>query len=137
MSEIYNKAAPVHAWLGEHSVDSEIPFQYAEEFRYKPVPVDFRRDGSWRTNVFGPAFAKIFLRPYFRRLWIVQELILAKEIFLVAGNDTMELDCFMEAADSWSMRSWSQGGKLMTDGIRTLEKVIRDRTGSGPAAAAA
>jgi Heterokaryon incompatibility protein (HET) len=37
MGEIYSNAASIHAWLGEHSIDSEIPFQFALELRYNLV----------------------------------------------------------------------------------------------------
>jgi hypothetical protein len=128
----YSNAASVHAWLGEHSIDSEIPFQFALELRYNLVQVvreDSKVYNSWRNNVFGPAFGTIFVRPYWRRLWIVQELILAKEIFLVYGTDILDLDCFIKAARFWDIYiNWDLDNHLMTDGTRTFEKIFRDRT---------
>jgi hypothetical protein len=40
------------------------------------------------------AFQDVFSRPWFRRLWVLQEAVLVKRAILVLGNEHCELDSF-------------------------------------------
>jgi len=82
MHEIYGRAWSVVIWLGEetHSSDTAVDLiakvaKDKEEYEY-----EYRRDGSTMESKFGAAdwvsLLSLFDWPYWRRVWVVQELAL-------------------------------------------------------------
>jgi hypothetical protein len=73
MSEIYSQACQVRVWLGN---------EYEEALRNLGRNVELDRSAL-------DAFAKA---PYWRRLWVLQEFELAREVVLMAGASVMDSD---------------------------------------------
>ena len=86
MADIYSRAACVLAWLGESADDSDWLFEFLNNIQY-PVKVDqiFRGD-SFRFLLALERFTK---RVYWSRIWIVQELVLAREVELICGASNL------------------------------------------------
>jgi hypothetical protein len=95
MGAIYRKAELTVAWLGEESGSSPRAFQVihhlAEE---QSTPMISPGDGAQKKNVSYPdrdpedclAIIKLLGRPYWRRIWIIQELALSREVMLLCGS---------------------------------------------------
>ncbi|KIW89714.1 uncharacterized protein Z519_09870 [Cladophialophora bantiana CBS 173.52] len=104
MQDIFRSAVHVYAWLGQGDSESSLAIQALrnisasfgaeEEVSRSPgrdeiPPVE---DSSW------VAISKLFRRKWFRRVWIVQEVILASQLTLVCGDDRIPWRQFYDAA---------------------------------------
>lgn len=110
---IFRSARKVPVWVGEHASNSEVLFQDP------PGPQsqqDFSLGESLKRIL---AWGDFIERPYWTRLWIVQEVCLAKEVIIHCGHSSA----------SWAqlityrfmrMGSFSgfENGELVWDGIR-------------------
>ncbi|KIW86736.1 uncharacterized protein Z519_12649 [Cladophialophora bantiana CBS 173.52] len=106
MRRIYAQASTVYAWLGDGSKDEQEmvssmssvveAFHRAESIN--PVRgQDALENDSGCVSVlpspasgFWSAFGRIIHRPWFRRLWVLQEVLLAREIRLDCGPATVD-----------------------------------------------
>lgn len=85
MGDIYLQAEYVIAWLGPSADESRVAMRCLKEagclsmweFRLEPQELD--------------ALVAFFNRPYWQRLWIVQEFILPKKILLLCGHSLITL----------------------------------------------
>jgi heterokaryon incompatibility protein (HET) len=112
MGDIYSTAKEVSVWLGKASEDSHLVFEYLtrlaewarwqrenealtkeEKTQRKP---ELRRDELI-------ALYKLFCRPYWSRVWVCQELFLAKHLLLCCGNQS-----YPEFTISTDMPCWHQ-----------------------------
>lgn len=95
MSDIYRFADTVYAWLGENKGDERaIVFRImdmAHRFGLAPQP--------WETNltqlfersteefdIFAQDIIKLLSRPWFNRIWVIQEVCLPAKPLLLAGG---------------------------------------------------
>lgn len=90
MPDIYSMADRVVAFLGEASDDSDLGMDLVLDdwnsiFRNNRTPV-----GSLQRK----AIDGILERAYFQRVWIVQELLLAKEVQILLGNKAVDWRAF-------------------------------------------
>lgn len=85
MGEIYRGAHQVYAWLG---VETEWTAHGMRVLRY--LQHGHRKHERPFKEMMSPDLIRglddIFQRPYFRRLWIVQEIALANEVVLICGS---------------------------------------------------
>jgi hypothetical protein len=107
MREIYSRAACVVAWVGREEHDSDTLFASMDFISDLLSKVDrptstftldegllspeYTLDGyllSPENTVFWNAISRLSLRPWFRRLWVFQEIILAKELMILCGSKT-------------------------------------------------
>lgn len=105
MGKIYAKATKVVAWLGLPSDDSEIAMRYFQE------AADRRRYGIVGGNAIMSAesLSRLFARPYWQRMWIVQELAKAKEVEIWCGSDHVSWSDMAEM----DPLQWLQGRERM------------------------
>jgi len=92
MGTIFTLAEPVRVWLGDASKEEEQAFQYLAD-----LSEHLAKNGVFRddTGMPGPKdqiwlyWSQIILRPWFARLWIVQEsLVSAGKLIVTLGNRT-------------------------------------------------
>lgn len=85
MSSIYADASCVVAWLGAASADSDLAITYLHNIdeRRMWVPVTFLEETSPQVR---NSLAALFARPYWSRLWIIQEVVLARKVELLCGS---------------------------------------------------
>jgi hypothetical protein len=106
MGEVYAKAASVIAWLGEESNDSNLAFDALDA-----LPTDSLQHWDPQENVklditalepkCTSAIRSLFLRPWWRRIWTVQESILGPAMSLVCGKRQVTVDTLYSVASSY------------------------------------
>ncbi|KAH8744240.1 heterokaryon incompatibility protein-domain-containing protein, partial [Hyaloscypha sp. PMI_1271] len=78
MGDIYRKAESVIAWLGEKGEESGLAFSSLKGLAiYGYYEIGLARAAS--------ALASLLERPYWRRIWIVQEFLLARTVIVHCG----------------------------------------------------
>ncbi|KAB2104996.1 hypothetical protein AG0111_0g7160 [Alternaria gaisen] len=89
MGDIYRNAKCVLAWLGPAADDSDAYFDYLESLATAEGDEKKRIEEAGKRAV-------VFLnkRPYWRRAWIKQELILAKDITIYCGSRSHTTESF-------------------------------------------
>lgn len=81
MRKIYNGAASVLIWLGDEVDESSMAFELIPRLS-RTVGTDI---GSWTAKE-RRALEALLSRPWFGRMWILQELGEASSAFLVCGD---------------------------------------------------
>ena len=100
MKEIYENASQVLVWLGPEADDSARAFK---ALKRKPSleeqeDSDYMESLDWEEDWQG--LLKLCLREYWSRVWIVQEVLLARDINIYCGNDSMSWDALGEFFES-------------------------------------
>jgi hypothetical protein len=93
MSRIYSQADLVLSWLGHEAEDGSLALSYI-------APGSYRLEDSHRDAVYA-----LCRRPYWKRLWIVQETMLAKDIILLCGQTLrtwLEFEKILSRAGYWT-----------------------------------
>ncbi|KAG6363802.1 hypothetical protein INS49_008905 [Diaporthe citri] len=80
MPRIYKSAVRTFACVGEASRESELVLRNLSEGIWTPP------------HLLGPFFA----RPYFSRVWVVQEVALSKSVIMMCGDTAVEWTGFMQ-----------------------------------------
>ena len=101
MSDIYSKATSVVAWLGDGSEKPNSHTKWLAEGGYDKFENTYDAACVWRDTAEIAAFTYVLHNKYFRRLWIVQEFILAKQIRILVKDvwlvdDTRRPECQSE-----------------------------------------
>lgn len=112
MGSIYKNASAVLAWLGPAADESDLVFDYFDNQGLKTEPIInnpesqqpsttwnldnslSNRQNSLEDKSLQQAFATLIRRPYWRRAWIKQELILAKDITIYCGSRSRDWNLF-------------------------------------------
>ncbi|KAK4224080.1 heterokaryon incompatibility protein-domain-containing protein [Podospora fimiseda] len=117
MGKIYASAAAVQIWLGDSiGVESEVGkacklIEYILEDTYKPERSRWHEDSGepftaddprWKGVNWG-ALSQFLGRAWFSRIWVVQEIINAKEAWMHVSNVVIKWDFFAEILD-WMRR---------------------------------
>ena len=129
MRLIYNRADLVIAWLGPEDQYTAAAFQLVQSIFAEHVSPDVSLDAEpeaiWdkqQMDAMGlprfPSFpwealARLFERPYFRRTWVVQEVVVASDIIIRCGSFAL----------SWEYVEYIARSLLATGWIRALKKV--------------
>lgn len=95
MGNIYKKADIVIMWLGEEEDDSDIAMNFLEIFKDELLSRSGDSGFMMRDTAFDRtwvAVGKLFQRPYWGRLWIIQEAILARNPVLCCGAGSCAWD---------------------------------------------
>jgi Heterokaryon incompatibility protein (HET) len=100
MCDIYSQASSVIVWLGEASGEAELAFDILAvpkrlEITKGLQQPDLRRH---RSNRQWKSLKRLFNRPYWSRVWIIQEFVRAKSIIvwyfqLLANKSTFQNIC--------------------------------------------
>ncbi len=105
MHRMYHLAECVVIWLGEHSEDSRLAIHQLEMISNSD-PEDCvsqlrNTTGINRHLPMGPRFGKpidgFFLRPWWSRVWVMQEVIWASKIIVVCGDQELSWDMLLSA----------------------------------------
>ncbi|KAH7088044.1 heterokaryon incompatibility protein-domain-containing protein [Paraphoma chrysanthemicola] len=106
MSKIYKQARQVIGWLGNHDNDSNLAFNlFITGFEWRRAADALIETGHMRSmeDLFAPnrrlvqAAALLVQRPWFQRLWIVQEVTLTSTLELHCGYSSIPGDVFFKA----------------------------------------
>lgn len=90
MKRIYSMASNVYIWLGPDSENSRLAMEFLAKEGTKPLrrQVDDYRP-IWDRKE-GKAIRDLFERPYWTRMWIVQEIIHANRLTVWCGSQRVE-----------------------------------------------
>lgn len=90
MKQIYSMASNVYIWLGCESENSRLAMQFLAKEGAKPLD---RQMGDyrpiWNTEE-GEAIRDLCERPYWRRMWIIQEIIHANRLTVWCGSQRLD-----------------------------------------------
>ncbi|KAF2020197.1 HET-domain-containing protein [Aaosphaeria arxii CBS 175.79] len=91
MKDIYRLAAEVYIWLGKGADNSDLAMTWlAKKATRKLRP----RGPSGYSNIWsmeeGKALVRLCERPYWRRMWIIQEVLHANNITLLCGSKSVK-----------------------------------------------
>jgi hypothetical protein len=106
MGEVYTKAASVIAWLGEESNDSNLAFDALNALPTDGLQHwDPQKNAKLDMTALEPkctsAIRSLFLRPWWRRIWTVQESILGPAMSLICGKRQVNADTSCSVAFSY------------------------------------
>jgi hypothetical protein len=91
MSTIYSQATQVLIYLGEASVDSDLALEFVEDIG-RPAPRSFLL-GTKPTRLI-QALINLFRRPWFARVWVIQEAHLSRNATVHCGQTTLKWSSF-------------------------------------------
>ncbi|KAE9365613.1 HET-domain-containing protein [Stipitochalara longipes BDJ] len=120
MDKIYHRATKVLVWLGEAADDSHLLFGHE-------IPRDDwgLEWGGRRDRRYAEAMLALDSRPYWRRVWIIQEVLLARSLDLLCGTKRMSLDEYRRTFRSLLNKL----GKLTGDGMDILQRRLGESPG--------
>lgn len=99
MGQIYMAADSVYAWLGGETLESERIFDFIHHAK------DLRARGTPYREIYNSnpealyALTDLIARPYWTRLWIIQDIVLAKRLWLFCGPRFIAWDDFLFALE--------------------------------------
>lgn len=98
LRDTFQRAKNVIVWLGEDTGDANNAFEILRAIDpSSSSSMDIRRlINADRHNALG----KLLARSWFRRIWIVQELICAQKAIITCGNHEMEWEIFLDIAST-------------------------------------
>jgi hypothetical protein len=127
MAEIYRNARSVNIWLGLSNEHSTVGM---EILSFLASNANFHIDQPW--TQYAPELSlaglnDILHRPYFRRIWVVQEVVVAKHLRMIVGRQSFEW--FSAAAGRYLTRlkfaeispRWEQVGLAAVDMTPLIE----------------
>lgn len=94
MADIYTRAVKVVVWLGPSHHDSDLAIGFARSCGSKEHTLSSQLPLDGKTAV---AFRALCYRPYWTRLWVYQELMLARQAELWCGAQMIGWETFMSS----------------------------------------
>jgi hypothetical protein len=117
MSTIYSTANAVLVWLGEADETSDAALDHLRRYTDKNEAAEEFRYG-WANY---KSLENVFQRTYWFRLWIVQEILLAQQVWVMCGTRTVGWNCIMLCFQA--MRQ-GQGGRMGPTAPASLQSLI-------------
>jgi hypothetical protein len=104
MPATYSDAAEVYAWIGPSTAGTDMTMCHIDERFHAPSSTrterKLRRKESWRKfPEFGYFVGLVFNRPYWRRLWIIQELCMCSKTTVACGLGEVSLQALYDYAN--------------------------------------
>ena len=86
MADIYRSASAVYAWLGAGDRSTNVAIEFVNKLRI--APPDWRKSPEARKmrRAGRVGFHSLAGRIFWSRLWIIQEVVLAKQLYVVVGR---------------------------------------------------
>lgn len=121
MAAIYHSANSVVAWLGEEDDDTERGFDLirvlgrcCEDCLKRITPKSLGSEemlgilASYGDISSWISVAKLFQRRYFTRVWIIQEITLAKTVLALCGRHLIDWDDVIQVSKFLTVTSWTR-----------------------------
>ncbi|KAI0860179.1 heterokaryon incompatibility protein-domain-containing protein [Xylaria cubensis] len=100
MTAIYGRAESVAAWLGPESDGSAFAFELIRQILYSSQlgqVSNIIADVQWRRHF--TAVVNLFERDFWNRLWIVQEIINAQNVYVYCGSSGVPWRAFQDISE--------------------------------------
>lgn len=91
MSKIYHCSSKVAIYLGGESEDSPLALKYITDHYYQRFPMGLANMGVLQME----AIQKLFARPWFSRVWVIQEARNAKTAEVICGSEVLSWECIL------------------------------------------
>ncbi|KAH9204255.1 heterokaryon incompatibility protein-domain-containing protein [Leptodontidium sp. 2 PMI_412] len=107
MGKIYSKATKVFIWLGPTANESDLALESMEGMLHQVMRLNeataAREDlplnlASAINTKHGQIYGHLFSRPWFRRLWTMQEALLARELVVMCGYREVDFELLVALA---------------------------------------
>jgi hypothetical protein len=103
MDKVYQGATMVYVWLGESNEMTRRAFEelykMTQHVRWdNMIPAAYFRTDQVRPE--WTAMCELLCRPWFRRVWIIQEILYARHALFVCGADFLEANTFLTIINS-------------------------------------
>ncbi len=124
MADIYESAATVIVWLGEHDKDTETNFALMRWLAGLAKRKDQKLKDITPTRLTSPearellapyqnicywkSMVKFFQRRYFNRVWIIQEITLGRIIEVLCGQHRISWDDIAQVSRIFTVTSWAR-----------------------------
>lgn len=101
MTDIYSQAESVVVWLGEEGQNGALALDLLDRIQgSSPKAVERLIDDESKLPEFD-ALVALFEREYWRRLWVVQEVLNAKSVVVYCGNQKRPWDVYVAATETF------------------------------------
>lgn len=139
MREIYERAERVIIWLGDYEEKSDLALKNIRdwglvypELEETPSALLQSMLGHMFDTAAWEATNRLFARPWWFRVWVLQEVAVSRSAVLVCGSDQCEWDLFIRARAAWdALQEPDLQRHLTKDQVETLMSITSD---SGAAA---
>ena len=123
LRDTFERAENVIVWLGEDAGDASEAFEILRTIYSSSSDYIYILDlvNSER----GKALRKLLGRSWFRRIWIVQELVCARKATIKCGNHSMEWERFLDTAES--LRDTRYYGMTSGQSVYALQVLVNMR----------
>lgn len=91
MSKIYHYSSKVAIYLGSESEDSPLALKYLTDHYYDRFPLGLANMSVLQWE----ATKKLFSRPWFSRVWVIQEARNAKTAEVICGSEVLSWECIL------------------------------------------
>ncbi|KAI1869195.1 uncharacterized protein JN550_005825 [Neoarthrinium moseri] len=124
MTRIYHGADSIIVYLGESADNSDTALDWIQDL---DQPTDYSKyetfsRGSKLPSVDRPSVEALFRRPWFRRIWVLQEITLARKAVVVCGNRQVSWDSFR------AFGHWNRNERWIKALPYSIEYAISDRS---------
>ena len=142
MRQIYSRAELVISWLGKEDEHTATAFQFIEKIIQNHVSADVSMhaspDAIWSKQTMDAmnmphfpsheweALARMFERAYFRRIWVVQELVVSSKTVVRCGSLTIRWEHVEYIARSLLATGWlgalkqAYGSEVIPNFVQTI-----------------
>ncbi|KAM3438806.1 hypothetical protein MY4824_003108 [Beauveria thailandica] len=142
MAKIYESATSVIAWLGDSDSHTERAFAHLEAlaqgtglaaFQTISPPsstVSASSEDILNSHQHWESTAKLFERTYWNRVWIIQEVVLAKQVIVCCGQHSISWGVLSKASHNICTRSGREYFAARQEKLPTLQALDRRRHSS-------
>lgn len=99
MTQIYKQADQVLVWLGPSYEDSTLAFDLFRDLGKLDIDQDMVVQQLRGRTTQLQALSKLFEREYWMRMWVLQELTVAKSIMIYCGDDSIAGEAMIRAQE--------------------------------------
>jgi hypothetical protein len=111
MGLIYSNASYVIAWVGEEADDSNLAisslYNRAQMLLDRDLPRGIGHNesgsGSEITFIIEDPVSDLFRRPYWKRVWIIQEISKGREVYVLCGHRSIKWGFLQAAIQDWEL----------------------------------
>ncbi|KAH7071640.1 heterokaryon incompatibility protein-domain-containing protein [Paraphoma chrysanthemicola] len=101
MDQVYKRASLVWVWLGDGDAFSDLAFGEIHHLAQRrdwdgAVPQRVLEEELAQNPQGWGAISELLYRPWFRRMWIIQEVLCARRGTMICGQDTIDMDLFFQ-----------------------------------------
>lgn len=103
MKDIYKQAFLVYIWLGDSDRFTTRGFESLPRMLGHAHMETIEPQKFFDSNTLIPqrmeifrSISEILYRPWFRRMWVIQEVLAAREAVMACGNDTLSVGAFLD-----------------------------------------